>query len=196
MTIRVGLAALVGALALAGCAVTTAAGPPRVGSPSVVTSAPRSTSEPVVPAARPVAAVKPRPRPNPCATSTHAQLVRVSLRAQHLWMCAHRRLVADTPITSGMLGQYTETPTGTFRIQGITRDTSLTLISGATYAVKYWIPFDGPLFGFHDSSWQNFPYGSARYRTDGSHGCVHMPLRAIAFLARWAEVGATVTIAA
>ena len=26
-----------------------------------------------------------------------------------------------------------------------------------------------------DSLWQRIPYGSARYRTQGSHGCVHVP---------------------
>ena len=45
--------------------------------------------------------------------------------------------------------------------------------------MKYWIPFDAPLFGFHDSSWQKMPYGSQKYRTKGSHGCIHMPLAAI-----------------
>ena len=71
----------------------------------------------------------------------------------------------------------------------------LTLNTGATYDVKYWIPFDAPLFGFHDSSWQDFPYGSAKYKTDGSHGCIHMPLKAIAFLYDWADIGADVDIA-
>ena len=51
-----------------------------------------------------------------------------------------------------------------------------------------------PLFGFHDSSWQHFPYGSAKYRTHGSHGCVHMPLHAIAFLYRWGDTGTPVRI--
>jgi lipoprotein-anchoring transpeptidase ErfK/SrfK len=84
-----------------------------------------------------------------------------------------------------MAGQWTGTPTGNYWIQGRNRNTTLTLNTGATYAVKYWIPFDAPLFGFHDSSWQKFPYGSPKYKTDGSHGCVHMPLAAIAFLYRW-----------
>ena len=51
--------------------------------------------------------------------------------------------------------------------------------------VKRDSPFDAPLFGFHDSSWQKFPYGSPKYRTHGSHGCVHMPLRAIAWFYNW-----------
>ena len=113
-------------------------------------------------------------------------------RSQHLWMCAQPRRSRDTPVTTGMVGEYTNTPTGSYRIQGSRPDQTLTLNTGAHLPVKYWIPFDAPLFGFHDSSWQNFPYGSPKYRTDGSHGCVHMPLAAIAFLYGWADVGATV----
>jgi lipoprotein-anchoring transpeptidase ErfK/SrfK len=71
----------------------------------------------------------------------------------------------------------------------------LTLNTGATYPVRYWIPFDAPLFGFHDSSWQRFPYGSPKYQTDGSHGCIHMPLRAIAWFYRWVARPTAVHIA-
>ena len=110
----------------------------------------------------------------------------MSIKAQHLWMCARHRLVRQSAVTTGMVGRWTNTPTGNYWIQGRNRNTTLTLNTGATYAVKYWIPFDAPLFGFHDSSWQKFAYGSPKYKTDGSHGCVHMPLKAIAFLYRWA----------
>lgn len=125
--------------------------------------------------------------PNHCAHNRAAQKVIVSIKAQHLWMCARHHLVRQTAVTTGMAGQWTSTPTGNFVVQGRVRNTTLTLNTGATYAVKYWIPFEGPLFGFHDSSWQTFPYGSAAYKTAGSHGCVHMPLKAIAFLYRWSE---------
>jgi lipoprotein-anchoring transpeptidase ErfK/SrfK len=136
-----------------------------------------------------VAAVErpaPRAKPNRCAHNAAPQKVIVSIRRQHLWMCAAHRLVRESAVTTGMVGAYTNTPTGDYVIQDRVRGTTLTLNTGATYAVRYWIPFDGPLFGFHDSSWQHFPYGSARYKTEGSHGCVHMPLAAIAFLYRWA----------
>ena len=137
-----------------------------------------------------------RPPVSHCAANQAAQAVLVSLRDQHLWLCARHRQVLDTAITSGMVGPDTATPTGRYTIQGLNRDTTLTLNTGATYPVKYWIPFDAPLFGFHDSSWQNFPYGSPRYRTDGSHGCIHMPLPAIRFMYGWAHIGAIVDIAA
>ncbi len=126
-----------------------------------------------------------RPKYNRCGHNSAPQKVIVSVRRQHLWMCAGHRLVRQSAVTTGMVGQYTNTPTGNFVIQSRVRDTTLTLNTGATYAVNYWIPFEGPLFGFHDASWQTFPFGSDKYRTDGSHGCVHMPLKAIAFLYRW-----------
>ena len=131
---------------------------------------------------------------NHCAHNHRAQLVLVSIKAQHAWMCARTRTVYDTPVTTGMQGPYTKTPTGHFRIQGRDRNTVLTLNTGAQYAVKYWIPFDAPEYGFHDSSWQHFPYGSTKYKTAGSHGCVHMPLKAMKYLYRWARIGAAVTI--
>jgi lipoprotein-anchoring transpeptidase ErfK/SrfK len=126
----------------------------------------------------------PKPR-NFCAHNAAAQKVIVRISKQHAWMCAHHRDVFDTAVTTGMVGQWTHTPTGHYMIQGRNTNTVLTLNTGATYDVKYWIPFDAPLFGFHDASWQKFPFGSAKYKTKGSHGCVHMPLKAMKFLYNW-----------
>jgi lipoprotein-anchoring transpeptidase ErfK/SrfK len=148
------------------------------GSPSPPGSGPShaSPSVPVAPAR------KPR---NFCAHNAAAQKVIVSISKQHAWMCAHHRDVFTTPVTTGMVGQWTHTPTGHYMIQGRNMNTVLTLNTGATYDVKYWIPFDAPLFGFHDASWQHFPFGSPKYKTNGSHGCVHMPLKAMKFLYNW-----------
>ena len=132
--------------------------------------------------------------PNPCRHNAHGQLVKVDLTSQRLWMCQASTIAHQTPITSGMVGQYTHTPTGHYRIQALDTDQTLTLIDGQQYQVKYWIPFDAPLFGFHDASWQTFPFGSAKYRQHGSHGCVHMPTHAIATLYHWAHVGTRVSI--
>ena len=54
-------------------------------------------------------------------------------------------------------------------------------------------PYDD-IYGFHDSAWQTIPYGSTKYHTDGSHGCVHLPIAAMKWLYNWAAVGAAVTI--
>ena len=120
--------------------------------------------------------------PNPCAVNTRPHLVRVSVAQQHEWMCAGTRLAYQTAVMTGIPTEDYHTPTGTYVIQAKLTNQTLTLLTGDQYVVNYWIPFDAPLFGFHDSAWQTFPYGSAKYRTDGSHGCVHMPLAGIAWL--------------
>ena len=61
-------------------------------------------------------------------------------------------------------------------------------------AVAYWIPYIGSTYGFHDASWQTFPFGSPLYTTQGSHGCVHLPTDTIAQIYAWAPVGTQVTI--
>ncbi len=132
-------------------------------------------------------------RRDPCATH-RARAVLVSIRNQYARMCERHHTVYRTHVTTGMSGPYTQTPTGRFRIQGRSRDAVLTLNTGAQYHVRYWIPFQAPLFGFHDASWQQFPFGSARYKTAGSHGCIHMPVRAMRFLYKWGETGTRVII--
>jgi len=147
------------------------------------------------PRAATTSAAKLKPRPNACAGNAASQLVLVSIAKQHLWMCARNHLVYSAAVTTGAVDlPYDSTPTGSYQIQAKETDRTLTLRSGDQYQVNYWIPFDAPLFGFHDSSWQNFPYGSPRYRTEGSHGCIHTPLAAMRFLYGWADVGAAVTI--
>jgi lipoprotein-anchoring transpeptidase ErfK/SrfK len=191
---------VIGALLVAGCsAAGSGTSAPTPSGPSApVTSAAR-TSAPADPSPTATATLVARPAQparTPCTTNDRPQLVFVSLKRQHLWMCARHRVVRETAITSGMLGEYTETPTGSYEIQGLNRNSVLTLNTGQTYPVKYWIPFDAPLFGFHDSSWQDFPYGSPKYATRGSHGCVHVPLAAIRFLYGWAQIGTAVRIKA
>jgi len=164
-----------------------------------VWKAPLSTGTPATSSSTPsLPRLPPAPPPvrhyTPCDRNDQQKWVFVSLRQQHMWMCHKHRVAGDTAITSGMLGAFTHTPTGRYHIQGLNRDSTLTLSSGATYSVKYWIPFDAPLFGFHDSSWQHFPYGSELYRTRGSHGCIHMPLAAIRFFYNWANIGTPVLI--
>jgi hypothetical protein len=185
--------ALMAGLLVAGCTSSTSGdewrdlGPAAAGVTTPVASAPQPSSNP-----EPVQSSG--PVRTPCSRNDRHKWVFVSLRRQHMWMCGKHRVAAETAITSGMVGAYTHTPTGRYRIQGLNRNSTLTLNTGATYAVKFWIPFDAPLFGFHDSSWQHFPYGSSRYRTEGSHGCIHMPLPAMKFLYDWVQIGATVRI--
>ncbi|MFN2518593.1 MAG: L,D-transpeptidase [Jatrophihabitantaceae bacterium] len=200
MVKRVVVLALFVSLTLAGCG---AAGPtsirPAASRSPVLTQrdAAPGSADPSSRASRTAPKPNPTPTPNACAENTDAQLVLVSIAAQHVWMCARTHLVYGAPVTTGAVDPpYDNTPTGSYQIQAKDTHTTLSLRDGSQYQVSYWIPFDAPLFGFHDSSWQRMPYGSQRYRTEGSHGCIHVPLAAMKFLYDWADIGASVTIRA
>ena len=128
-----------------------------------------------------------------CGTNYSGKKVTVSISQQHFWACDGTNQVYDTAVTTGA---YTisgdATPTGTWHIYNKVTDTHLT---GPGYDdfVQYWMPFYSD-YGFHDASWQTFPFGSSQYATDGSHGCVHLPTPAMAWFYNWAAVGTTVSI--
>lgn len=188
------LAGLLATVAVSACAgVTSGRGAVRE-QPTRPTAPPVSSSAPDPGSSTPSRVRPARATRTPCTRNERPKWVFVSLRQQHMWLCHRHRVALSTAITSGMVGPYTHTPTGRYRVQGLNRNSTLTLNTGATYQVRFWIPFNAPLFGFHDSPWQHFPYGSPRYRTQGSHGCIHMPLAAIRFFYNWADIGTPVLI--
>jgi lipoprotein-anchoring transpeptidase ErfK/SrfK len=172
-------------------------GDPR-GSASI---APLAAHDPAARGDVPVA-VRPSPQaavphtnvPSPCVHNSKAQLVVVSIERQHEWACARSRTVLSTAVTTGADRPGERTPKGTFAVQGLNRNTTLTTSGDRSYRVRYWIPFHLGVWGFHDASWQKMPFGSAHYRTRGSHGCVHMPLAAIRWLFHWVHYGTPVRI--
>ncbi|WP_375490292.1 L,D-transpeptidase [uncultured Jatrophihabitans sp.] len=190
------VAAGLGAAALlTSCAAQTqqtqAARPAAQHATAPVTSAPATSAPTTRAPASPTKALVPAA----CASNRRAKLVLVDVSQQHLWLCQGARSTFDSPVTSGAVDlPYDSTPTGTFEVQQKDRNRTLTLLGGQQYRVKYWIPFQGPLFGFHDAGWQKMPFGSQKYRTKGSHGCVHLPLATIAHLYHWADVGTPVRI--
>jgi hypothetical protein len=141
------------------------------------------------------------PKPSPFCTGNAAGVhhIYVNIALQHLWACTGAYLFTDTAVTTGAwkLPKVNDaTPTGTFRIYGKMRNVVLSGhdIYGSWHDhVAYWMPFVGP-YGFHDASWQTFPYGSSLYSTKGSHGCVHVPVAVLGKIFNWAPIGTLVTI--
>jgi lipoprotein-anchoring transpeptidase ErfK/SrfK len=131
---------------------------------------------------------------SPCDHRTSGQLVVVSIKQQHLWACDGDHTVLTTAVTTGASRDGDATPRGTFAVQGLNRNTTLTTSAGASYRVRYWIPFHAGVWGFHDASWQTIPFGSSSYVNGGSHGCVHLPLAAIRQLFHWVKYGTKVRI--
>ena len=190
-------------IALAGCssaaqntaAISTTPAPTATSTHAVATPPPAPA-----PVVKPVAAPAPPPAPPACAgTPAGVKHIYVSLGQQHLWACTGDVLLTDTAITTGasaLTNVHYATPIGTSHITGKSRNTVLAGrdVNGPwNDPVKFWMPFDGGI-GFHDSSWQTFPYGSDLYKTQGSHGCVHVPAAVIATLFDWAPVGTLVTV--
>ncbi|GAB2646667.1 hypothetical protein GCM10027169_13770 [Gordonia jinhuaensis] len=152
--------------------------------------APRAAAETAVPASAP-----PTPAPDPCRDNTLPRRVVVSVGSQHMWLCQAANVYADSPVTTGSVDLGDGTPLGTWQIQSRETDRYLW---GPDYRVfvHYWLPYFEDI-GFHDSSWQKFPYGDLNmYKRFGSHGCVHVPAEMMSGLYTWALEGTTVTVTA
>jgi lipoprotein-anchoring transpeptidase ErfK/SrfK len=131
--------------------------------------------------------------PTVCSSNTLSQFILVSITQQHMWACQGPDQVYDSPVTTGAYQVAGDaTPTGTWHIYAKERDVHLI---GPTWDdfVNYWLPFYSD-YGFHDATWQTFPFGGSQYPTQGSHGCVHLPLNAVTWLYSWSRIGTTVTI--
>lgn len=177
--------------------------PKTVVAPAKPAPAPAPTPTPPAPAAvaaAPMPAPKPVPTPAPaplapCSGNTVANLILVSISQQYMWACSGAQQVYESAVTTGAYEVAGDaTPTGTWQIYG--KQTNLYLVGpGYKDFVQYWMPFYSD-YGFHDASWQTFPFGSSQYATDGSHGCVHLPTTTAAWVYNWAPIGTTVTIQA
>jgi hypothetical protein len=130
---------------------------------------------------------------NGCTTSHGKHWVVVDISQQRARLCSYHQQVLVTSVTTGASSLGDGTPTGTWRVYAKVRNTVLYPAAGGAYPVHYWMPYHGA-YGMHDSPWQKFAYGSALYRTRGSHGCVHFPGKAMTRLYAWAPVGTVVTI--
>ena len=80
-------------------------------------------------------------------------------------------LILESPIVTGNGGKHTRKG-----IYSLTYKTKNATLRGADYEsfVYYWMPFEGGI-GMHDATWRS-NFGGNIYKTNGSHGCINMPL--------------------
>ena len=101
--------------------------------------------------------------------------VEINLTAQHLFLYVDGKKVLETDFVSGNPNKGNATPTGAY---GITYKEENATLNGENYStpVNYWMPFNGNV-GMHDATWRS-KFGGSIYKTNGSHGCVNLPLSA------------------
>lgn len=99
--------------------------------------------------------------------------VEIDMTNQHLYLYIDGQIVLETDFVSGNVSTGNMTPPGVFGITYKTRDA---VLRGETYEtpVSYWMPFNGNI-GMHDASWRR-SFGGDIYLTNGSHGCINLPL--------------------
>lgn len=97
----------------------------------------------------------------------------VSIAEQHMWMYQDGVVVLETDVVTGNPNLGNDTPQGAFRIR---YHQANAILRGPGYAtpVAYWMVFADDV-GFHDATWQPY-FGGSLYLSNGSHGCVNMPL--------------------
>ena len=97
----------------------------------------------------------------------------VSITEQHMWMYQDGQVVLETDVVTGNPNLGNDTPRGAFRIR---YHQANAILRGPGYAqpVAYWMVFADDV-GFHDATWQPY-FGGQLYFSNGSHGCVNMPL--------------------
>ncbi len=132
---------------------------------------------------------------NRVVTLDYGRYVEINLSKQRMWVYQDKKVIYESPITSGATGAGYPTIQGLFSIQAKQTNRNLNGYAiGYDYNVfvKYWMPFSGN-FGLHDASWRT-AFGGADYYYNGSHGCVNLPSAAAAFLFGWATVGTPVWV--
>lgn len=99
--------------------------------------------------------------------------VEINLTAQHLFLYKDGKLVVESDFVSGNVAKGHSSPTGAYGLTYKTRDA---VLRGEDYEtpVSYWMPFAGDV-GMHDATWRK-SFGGNIYKTNGSHGCINLPL--------------------
>lgn len=96
--------------------------------------------------------------------------VEADLTNQHLYLYYEGNLVLESDFVSGDASNVNPSPEGVF---GLTYKTTNAWLKGVDF-VYYWMPFHGN-FGMHDATWRT-EFGGDIYLTNGSHGCINLPL--------------------
>jgi lipoprotein-anchoring transpeptidase ErfK/SrfK len=143
----------------------------------------------------------PARKTSPVTSGPSARAVVVRLEAQTLTAYQNGKPVLHTPVTTGR--PALPTPVGSYHIEAAYSPYTFTSPwpPGSPYwypptPVTWAMPFFGGDFLHNDPGEPQSAFGrGSEYGPYASHGCVHVPHAAMAFLFRWLPVGAAVVVA-
>lgn len=125
------------------------------------------------------------------------------LSEQHVRLYdASGSLIWESDCVTGKTSDGHDTPTGVYVLNGNKQSGDVELrgqIDPSTGEpeyishVKYWMPFIGNSWAFHDADWRS-SFGGTIYQYSGSHGCVNLPPAKAADLYNLCQVGDVVVV--
>ncbi len=121
--------------------------------------------------------------------------IEIDISEQHLWFYVNGELYLDTDVVTGLASDPSRiTNTGIFKIRAKYRDVVLGTyeVQGYEAPVSYWMPIDHTGIGLHDL--YRSAYGGDIYLTNGSHGCINLPLDMAAKIYEKTVIGMPVVI--
>ncbi len=115
--------------------------------------------------------------------------IEVDMTMQKLYCYKNDELIIETDIVTGNMRRGWDTPAG---INYVYAKQKKRILRGANYAtpVDFWMPVVGNI-GLHDADWRS-EFGGEIYMTDGSHGCVNIPMDIMPTIYEEFEVGTPV----
>lgn len=126
--------------------------------------------------------------------------VEVDMSAQHMWYIIDGAVAFECDVVTGLPTPDRATPQGVNTI--LERIRGKTLVGNIDpktnkpayeTPVRYWARVTYSGIGFHDADWQPW-YGGNRYKSNGSHGCINMPVSAAATFYEMIKNGTPVII--
>lgn len=110
----------------------------------------------------------------------------VDLAAQHFWYYEKGKLKYECDIVSGKDTPERNTPAGIYKVWLKEKNKLLTgsTSAGETWSTPttYWNNISTFGIGLHDASWRGGYFGGTIYKTNGSHGCINMPVDAAKYV--------------
>lgn len=103
--------------------------------------------------------------------------IEISIDNQHMWFYKNGELILDTPVVTGCVKDGHSSPRGMFKVLGTATDYTMHGSFGTAFC-QYMIRTTWSGILIHDAHWRSH-YGGKIYLTNGSHGCINTPLKAM-----------------